>query len=604
MPVGIIKGYLQQIQESKWKEGNCSESTVFEPYFFKRRAEAPSEIHNFLINGSLNIKLGSISPPLEDYCVLSEYEILQIGYKNKIHNYYYAFKKVNFVEFKDYFKNPKEYIPVLHDLATFFYVLDKEGIVYHDACWGNIGINGNTQKLCVVDMDSMEKSTEIYKSEQIGSILFHRSFNAFKKKYKLRNIEYLNACIYHNIFFAFVLGLEQHDDQLTLMKKNTVVNNLVKDYIEENYTDKLTNGSKIDKHCVNVLKQATEIVSSYIKGEYKGNPYDEIASLANKFAYELKLKSILPYLSIFSKQTLKYFEKKPSVGIGIVVIILIFVAVYLYPNLSSLGSNINGQQILDQIIDFRGIEDNSEIVTSKNNESSENSTNYTNLLGMEFVKIPAGSFSMGSPDEENSNYNDGPVHNVTIEKSFYLGKYEVTQKQWSEVMGNDPSEFRGDDLPVESVSWNDVQQFIEKLNEREGTDKYRLPSEAEWEYACRAGTITSYSFGDDESEIGDYAWYKDNSDDKTHPVGLKKPNPWGLYDMDGNVWELCQDTYHKDYDGAPSDNSAWESGDRSFRVRRGGVWCRSAKYCNSAARGKIISSGRSNTLGFRILMEC
>ena len=122
-------------------------------------------------------------------------------------------------------------------------------------------------------------------------------------------------------------------------------------------------------------------------------------------------------------------------------------------------------------------------------------------------------------------------------------------------MGDNPSHVKGDDLPVERVSWDDVQEFIRKLNKKEGTDKYRLPSEAEWEYACRAGATTRYSFGDSESKLGDYAWYHENSGDKTHPVGKKKPNPYGLYDMHGNVWERVQDERHS-YDGAPNDGSA------------------------------------------------
>ena len=125
-------------------------------------------------------------------------------------------------------------------------------------------------------------------------------------------------------------------------------------------------------------------------------------------------------------------------------------------------------------------------------------------------------------------------------------------------MGDNPSYFTGDDnLPVERVSWDNVQRFITKLNDKEGTSKYRLPSEAEWEYACRAGTTTRYSFGDNESELGEYAWYSSNSDSQTHPVGQKRANPWGLYDMHGNVWEWVQDCWHDSYSGAPADGRAW-----------------------------------------------
>jgi formylglycine-generating enzyme required for sulfatase activity len=156
--------------------------------------------------------------------------------------------------------------------------------------------------------------------------------------------------------------------------------------------------------------------------------------------------------------------------------------------------------------------------------SSADQKTITNSIGMEFVQIPAGEFDMGSPANENDRFdNEGPVHRVKISNAFYMGKFEVTQKQWRDVMGTSPSNFKGDDLPVEQVSWNDVQEFIKKLNDKEGGNKYRLPSEAEWEYAARAGTTTRYSFGDDVSKLGDYAWYSENSGSKTHEVGQKSP---------------------------------------------------------------------------------
>jgi len=166
-----------------------------------------------------------------------------------------------------------------------------------------------------------------------------------------------------------------------------------------------------------------------------------------------------------------------------------------------------------------------------------------------------------------------------------------------------PPRFKGDDLPVERVSWDDVQEFIRELNEKEGTDKYRLPSEAEWEYACRAGTTTRYSFGDSESKLGDYAWYGDNSGDKTHLVGRKKPNPYGLPDIHGNVWELVQDEWHSDYDNMPTDGSAWESGDGANRVGRGGDWGISARFCRSACRNYGDPGIRDRSVGFRLLEE-
>ncbi|MCK5660466.1 MAG: formylglycine-generating enzyme family protein [Methanosarcinales archaeon] len=236
---------------------------------------------------------------------------------------------------------------------------------------------------------------------------------------------------------------------------------------------------------------------------------------------------------------------------------------------------------------------------------SSNQKTITNSIGMEFVLIPAGEFEMGSPSNEaGRNDDEGPVHNVKID-SFYMGKYEVTQKQWSDFMGYNPSYFKGDDLPVEKFSWNNAQEFINKLNEKEGIDKYRLPSEAEWEYAARAGTTTRYSFGDDESKLGDYAWYDDNSGSQTHPVGQKKPNPWGLYDMHGNVWEWVQDLPHH-YTSAPTDGSAWDesNGGTTHRVYRGGGWNYGAQHCRSADRDHLSTDFHiSSLIGFRVLME-
>jgi formylglycine-generating enzyme required for sulfatase activity len=192
-------------------------------------------------------------------------------------------------------------------------------------------------------------------------------------------------------------------------------------------------------------------------------------------------------------------------------------------------------------------------------------------VNMEFVLIPAGSFMMG---DEKGDSGEKPVHKVTITKPFYFGKYEVTQEQWQAVMGSNPSYFKGPKNPVEKVSWEDCQKFVAKLDEksRSGGAKFGLPTEAQWEYACRAGTTTSYSFGDDPKNIGDYAWSGGKSARKTHPVGQKKPNPWGLYDMHGNVWEWCADRaalwY---YDHSPANDPVGPSFGDS-RVLRGGSY--------------------------------
>ena len=221
---------------------------------------------------------------------------------------------------------------------------------------------------------------------------------------------------------------------------------------------------------------------------------------------------------------------------------------------------------------------------------------------MKFRKIPAGKFTMGSPENEKGRRsNEGPLHMVTITRPFYLGMYEVTQAQWKVVMGNNPSQSRGcgDDCPVGKVSWGDVQEFINKLNQIEGLNKYRLPTEAEWEYACRAGTTTRFNFGDDAAVLDQYAWYGGNSGQRPHPVGQKKPNAWGLYDMHGNVMEWCQDWYG-DYPSASVTDPIGPSSGAS-RVIRGGSWyVKSPDLFRSADRYRLAPVYKISYLGFRL----
>jgi formylglycine-generating enzyme required for sulfatase activity len=233
-----------------------------------------------------------------------------------------------------------------------------------------------------------------------------------------------------------------------------------------------------------------------------------------------------------------------------------------------------------------------------------------NSLGMELVLIPAGEFLMGStdrqigfPDGEVTEEDERPVHKVRISQPFYLGKYEVTQAQWEAVMGNNPSLFKGDpNRPVEHVSWEDVQKFIRWLQAREGDVHYRLPTEAEWEYACRAGSTTAYSFGYQRSRLDEYAWYDAiDTGGQTHPVGQLKPNAWGLYDMHGNVWEWVQDWYGEYPAEAVTNPQGPSSG--SDRVRRGGSWFAgdSGWSCRSASRSHSPPDSRTGFLGFRLL---
>jgi formylglycine-generating enzyme required for sulfatase activity len=222
----------------------------------------------------------------------------------------------------------------------------------------------------------------------------------------------------------------------------------------------------------------------------------------------------------------------------------------------------------------------------------------TNSIGMKFVLIAAGSFTMGS----ERRLTEKPALPVTINESFYMGRYQVTQAEWRVVMGSSPSKFEGDDLPVETVSWDDVQQFLHKFNAITDGCTYRLPTEAEWEYACRADSTAEYCFGDNKDELGQYAWYEGNSENSTHRVGEKDPNVWGLYDMHGNVWEWCQDTYQGNYEDAPADGSAWEvESDYKVRVLRGGAWNAPAKNCRSAFRRRNAQGNRGYHDGFRVV---
>ena len=227
----------------------------------------------------------------------------------------------------------------------------------------------------------------------------------------------------------------------------------------------------------------------------------------------------------------------------------------------------------------------------------------TNSIGMKLRLIPAGEFMMGSPGTESGRGANETQHRVSITKPFYLGVTEVTQEQYQKVMGTNPSYFKGPQNPVETVSWADAVEFCGKLSalpaEKTAGHVYRLPTEAEWEYACRSGTTTAYGFGDDASRLGDYGWFRSNSDSKTHPVGEKKPNAWGLYDMHGSVWEWCQDRYGEYPSGSATDPTGATSG--SDRVLRGGSWNYYARYCRSAYRDRITPEYRDYYLGFRVL---
>jgi formylglycine-generating enzyme required for sulfatase activity len=218
-------------------------------------------------------------------------------------------------------------------------------------------------------------------------------------------------------------------------------------------------------------------------------------------------------------------------------------------------------------------------------------------LNLELVDIRAGSFLMGSNDYDNEK----PIHKVTL-KAFKIGKYPITQKQYMAVMGNNPSNFKGDNLPVEKVSWDDAVAFCKKLSQMIG-QTVKLPSEAQWEYACRAGSTGKYCFGDNVNQLGNYAWYNENSESKTHPVGAKLANSWELHDMHGNVWEWCEDVWHENYNNAPTDCYAWlNSGEQTKRALRCGSWYYNDSNCRSAFRGWDLTVIRYDYIGFRVVV--
>jgi formylglycine-generating enzyme required for sulfatase activity len=252
---------------------------------------------------------------------------------------------------------------------------------------------------------------------------------------------------------------------------------------------------------------------------------------------------------------------------------------------------------------------------------------YTNSISVEFVRIPAGSFLMGNEEDERYCEDDQkPQHRVTLSRPFYLGKYAVTQKQWLAVMDGNPSEYEGPDNPVERVSWDDAQEFIRRLNEKEGVNKYRLPTEAEWEYAARAGAMTpekpcggiswqfplglsgpvsTDDFGKNASDLRAHAWYDDNSDDQPHPVGQLKPNAWGLYDMLGNVDEWVQDWFDPAWYAKSPEIDPQGPPEGTCHALRGGSWINPEGITRAENRGcmKQPNAFRNRGIGFRLARD-
>ena len=222
-------------------------------------------------------------------------------------------------------------------------------------------------------------------------------------------------------------------------------------------------------------------------------------------------------------------------------------------------------------------------------------------ISIEMVRVEAGTFTMGAASEMKTiSDSSKPAHQVTLTNDFYIGKYEVTQALWQAVMGNNPSEFKGNDLPVENVSWYDCQDFISKLNAITGR-KFRLPTEAEWEFAARGGNKSRGYLYSGSNKLSDVAWYNDNSGGKTHKVGTKQPNELGIYDMSGNVWEWCHD-WDYEYNSSPQVNPTGAT-NGSYRLDRGGCWGTNVDFCLLYHRSKYVPRLDFNFLGFRLVLS-
>ncbi|NEO52928.1 MAG: SUMF1/EgtB/PvdO family nonheme iron enzyme [Okeania sp. SIO3B5] len=354
------------------------------------------------------------------------------------------------------------------------------------------------------------------------------------------------------------------------------------------------NEAKVSNHLANILDK---MVHEYFPQRYE-NATKVLEALGLTTSPQptpaprtTQAKTVLP-VSSPQQQTLPILKPKP-------------ISVTQPPKtLLASNTNISIQEFKTVTVNIRG-----EIKSRPQHQTEVITENLGNGVTLKMVKIPAGRFLMGSPETEAERDNsESPQHYVEVPE-FFMGKYPVTQAQWQAVMGNNPSYFKGANRPVENVSWNDATKYCQKLSQKTGK-KYSLPSESQWEYACRAGTTTPFYFGETiTSELASYdgtSTYADEPKGKyrkeTTNVGKFPPNAFGLYDMHGNVWECCQDVWHSNYNGAPTDGSAWETGgDSNYRILRGGSWINNSFNCRSARRNDNDADYRDNYRGFRVV---
>ncbi len=284
---------------------------------------------------------------------------------------------------------------------------------------------------------------------------------------------------------------------------------------------------------------------------------------------------------------------------------------------SSLVFPVPGFELKDFDFQFLTVNERGEEVKRDQRQAQSFAEDLGNGLNLEMIAIPGGRFLMGTEDREIERlvkrFNlDGfrrekPQHEVTVQP-FFMGKYPITQAQYQEVMSKNPSNFKGDERPVEYVTWDEAEEFCQRLSKQTGTE-YRLPTEAEWEYACRAGTTTPFHFGetittDLANYDGNYTYANESQGEyreQTTPVGSFSPNAFGLYDMHGQVWEWCQDNWHDNYEGAPKDGSPWLSGFSSTKIMRGGSWAYNPGVCRSACRFYLARGFCDVDIGFRVV---
>ena len=275
-----------------------------------------------------------------------------------------------------------------------------------------------------------------------------------------------------------------------------------------------------------------------------------------------------------------------------------------YANLFQLCQNLAQELIGNVDVSVSGSNSYTTPFRGGNNSSGKQGASVITIqvgnVSFEMVKVEAGSFTMGCTSEQSDCYDDeSPYHRVVISNDYYIGKFEVTQELWEAVMGTNPSYFKGFDKPVESVSWNEAQEFCAELSRMTGR-RFRLPTEAEWEYAARGGNKSTSAKFSGSSSVDNVAWYDGNSSSQTHPVGKLRPNELGIYDMSGNVWEWCQDWYGSYASNTQTDPHGPSSG--SIRVLRGGCWDYNARFCRVSYRNYCVPGDRLDSYGFRLLL--